>query len=265
MSDRPTTQTSPPARRDGAAQRPARPRPDALGRGGPRARRRDRASPRAQAARGGRVTRSPARAASPGSARRSRSSRSSSAPCREARLPFQDAPVSAHAPVPARRHALRRRAARTRGEARGRGSRCARAFALRGGELASYHGVEHKAIAAYEQATTTPRMPPRSTTAADRTWSRRCSPPTSPASPLLRRVGRAPAPLAAPRSRWPRSASPSRSSPGPSGTPRPRRRGPAPARATSSSALIGTREPTSDAARGRARGPGRDPAGRGAS
>ena len=44
-------------------------------------------------------------------------------------------------------------------------------LALRGGELAAYHGVEHKAIAAYESPTRTPTRPtpPRSTTAAART------------------------------------------------------------------------------------------------
>ena len=41
-------------------------------------------------------------------------------------------------------------------------------IALRGGELAAYHGAEHKAIGAYERATTPPARP-RSTIAADRT------------------------------------------------------------------------------------------------
>ena len=46
-------------------------------------------------------------------------------------------------------------------------------FALRGGELAAYHGVEHKAIAAYE-ADGDAAEAVKSTTAAARTWSRRC-------------------------------------------------------------------------------------------
>ena len=48
--------------------------------------------------------------------------------------------------------ALRRRAAALGGEAARPRSRCAPSLiALRGGELAAYHGVEHKAIGAYEQ------------------------------------------------------------------------------------------------------------------
>ena len=70
-------------------------------------------------------------------------------------------------------------------------------FALRGGELAAYHGVEHKAIAAYEQTTPTTRAtPPRSTSAAARTSSRRCSPSNLAGTLLLRRVARAA------RARW---------------------------------------------------------------
>ena len=43
-------------------------------------------------------------------------------------------------------------------------------FALRGGELAAYHGVEHKAIAAYEADTSRRRRcARRSTSAAART------------------------------------------------------------------------------------------------
>ena len=72
----------------------------------------------------------------------------------EARLPFQDARViGVAAGTAAAGSALRRR---------GRGGLASEAavgalslapalFALRGGELASYHGVEHKSIAAYEQ------------------------------------------------------------------------------------------------------------------
>ena len=71
----------------------------------------------------------------------------------EARLPFQDPTVLAVAAGASLGGALlRRRAARRR-----RGGRRAALisfmpalFALRGGELAAYHGVEHKAIGAYE-------------------------------------------------------------------------------------------------------------------
>jgi uncharacterized protein YqhQ len=71
----------------------------------------------------------------------------------EARLPFQDARVvSASVAVMAGGALLRRRV-------RGPGAEAALAavsllpsfLALRGGDLAAYHGVEHKAIGAYEQ------------------------------------------------------------------------------------------------------------------
>jgi uncharacterized protein YqhQ len=71
----------------------------------------------------------------------------------EARLPFQDATVAAAMGATAVAGvALRRRT-------RGMGGEAALAvlslapslIALRGGELAAYHGVEHKAIGAYEQ------------------------------------------------------------------------------------------------------------------
>ena len=92
-------------------------------------------------------------------------------------------------------------------------------FALRGGELAAYHGVEHKAIAAYEQDADDAREPPRSTSAAARTSSRRCSPPTWRARSLLRRLleQAGPASPAAP-SRSPRPPRRSRSSRGASAT-----------------------------------------------
>ena len=48
-------------------------------------------------------------------------------------------------------------------------------LALRSGDLAAYHGVEHKAIAGYEEGADAADAA-RSTTAAARTWSRRCSP-----------------------------------------------------------------------------------------
>ena len=67
-------------------------------------------------------------------------------------------------------------------------------LALRGGDLASYHGVEHKSIAAYEQDGDAARTPPRSTTAAARTSWRRCSSaPPRAAPPCAGRASRGPA------------------------------------------------------------------------
>ena len=71
----------------------------------------------------------------------------------EAKLPFQDASVLGVAAGASLAGALLRR------RVRGFGGEAAAGvvgilpafFALRGGELAAYHGVEHKAIAAYEQ------------------------------------------------------------------------------------------------------------------
>jgi uncharacterized protein YqhQ len=71
----------------------------------------------------------------------------------EARLPFQDVSVAAVAGgVTLAGTALRRRAPGAAGEAAVAAlSMVPALFALRGGELAAYHGVEHKSIAAYEQ------------------------------------------------------------------------------------------------------------------
>jgi uncharacterized protein YqhQ len=72
----------------------------------------------------------------------------------EARLPFQDARViGVAAGAAAAGSALRRRGRGGLGAeaAAGALSLAPALFALRGGELASYHGVEHKSIAAYEQ------------------------------------------------------------------------------------------------------------------
>ena len=70
----------------------------------------------------------------------------------EARLPFQDAGVITVAAGAAALGTLaRRRLGGATGEATAAGASLAPAlFALQGGELAAYHGVEHKAIAAYE-------------------------------------------------------------------------------------------------------------------
>ena len=70
----------------------------------------------------------------------------------EAKLPFQDAPVmGAMAGAAVAGAALRRRRRGLSGEiAAAAVSLAPSLLALRGGELAAYHGVEHKAIAAYE-------------------------------------------------------------------------------------------------------------------
>ena len=71
----------------------------------------------------------------------------------QVRLPFQDAGVVAVAVGAATAGTLLRRRARgVAGEAAAAGISLAPALlALRGGDTAAYHGVEHKAIAAYEQ------------------------------------------------------------------------------------------------------------------
>jgi uncharacterized protein YqhQ len=75
----------------------------------------------------------------------------------EARMPFQDGKVIAGAAAAGLagvgiRAAARRTGRNGLGEAAAAGLSLAPSLlALRGGELAAYHGVEHKAIAAYEQ------------------------------------------------------------------------------------------------------------------
>ena len=70
----------------------------------------------------------------------------------EARLPSQNAPVlGVMAGAAVVGSVLRRRTSGVRGEAASAAVSLVPAlFALRGGDLAAYHGVEHKAIAAYE-------------------------------------------------------------------------------------------------------------------
>jgi uncharacterized protein YqhQ len=70
----------------------------------------------------------------------------------EAKLPFQNAPVlGVMAGAAVAGSVLRRHAGGMRGEAGAAAiSLLPSLFALRGGDLAAYHGVEHKAIAAYE-------------------------------------------------------------------------------------------------------------------
>ena len=173
-------------RRDGPGQRPARPRADALGGGRAHARRRRSGSPRG-ASRGCAA----ASTACPGVRGVSRLAEAFAViplvkrALPEARLPFQDAAVArASRPRRVAGGALRAPARRgAGGEAAARRCRVVPALvALRGGEVAAYHGVEHKAIARLRAGRRRrARRRRRSTTAAARTSWRRCSRPTWPA------------------------------------------------------------------------------------
>ena len=162
--------------------------------------------------------------------------------------------------------AIRSSGARTRGARGGGGpgehSRPA-LLALRSGDLAAYHGVEHKAIAAYEQDGDAADADKEH----DRCGSNLVAPMLGAAAVgnvAARRAGTA-------RARWPRpawrwAARPWRwrSSPGPSATRAPRCRELLRRPGFEIQRVMGTREPTRRAARG---GPGRaggDPPGRGA-
>jgi uncharacterized protein YqhQ len=81
----------------------------------------------------------------------------------EAKLPFQDPAVLAVAAgASAGGMLLRRRVRGATGEvAAAAVSFVPALFALRGGELAQYHGVEHKAIGAYEQGSSDPATAPK--------------------------------------------------------------------------------------------------------
>jgi uncharacterized protein YqhQ len=78
----------------------------------------------------------------------------------ESRMPFQEPAVLAVAAgATTAGTLLRRRVGGAAGEAAAAAVALMPAlFALRGGELAAYHGVEHKAIAAYEQDAEDPRQ-----------------------------------------------------------------------------------------------------------
>jgi uncharacterized protein YqhQ len=116
----------------------------------------------------------------------------------EARLPFQDPGVVVVAAGAAALGTVARRRLRgAAGEAAAAGASLAPAlFALQGGELAAYHGVEHKAIAAYEQGS------PDAAAAAkehDRCGSNLVAPMVAAnlaGAALMRRVLERPGPLA---------------------------------------------------------------------
>ena len=108
-------------------------------------------------------------------------------------------------------------------------------FALRGGELAAYHGVEHKAIAAYEADDEDARDALKE---HERCGSHLMAPMLAAnlaGTLLLKRAVERRARSPAVRSRWPRRRRRSRSSPGPSATPIRRSRGRSSGRATSCS------------------------------
>jgi hypothetical protein len=180
------------------------------------------------------------------SARRWPSSRWSSAGCpRPAALPGRQV-VAATAAASVAGAALRKRAAGA-APARRRSRRCrsCRALvALRGGELAAYHGVEHKAIGAYEEGADDARD---ATKEHDRCGSHLMvaaagGQPGGHDDPARRpEPGRSPSAGSAASSarRW-------RSSPGPSATPTAPRRGRCGAPGTSSRRAVGTREPTEE-------------------
>jgi uncharacterized protein YqhQ len=116
----------------------------------------------------------------------------------EARLPFQDAAVaSALAAAMVGGSALRRRLPGIGGEAALAAiSLVPAVVALRGGELAAYHGVEHKAIGAYEQGAADAR---EATKEHDRCGSHLMAPLLAAnlaGAALLRRVLERPVPLA---------------------------------------------------------------------
>ena len=169
----------------------------------------------------------------------------------EARLPFQDPSVLAVAAGASVGGTLLRR------RLRGVGGEAAAAvvsmvpavFALRGGELAQYHGVEHKAIGAYEADDEDARD---ATKEHERCGSHLVAPMLAAnlaGTLLLRRAvpGRARSP-AAPW-RWRPLPSRSRCSPGASATPRRARRARSSARASRSSAWSARASPTSASSR----------------
>ena len=240
-----------PAGRDGPAQRPARPRPDALGgRGAQPTAARSRSRP--AASRGcAPSTRSPACAASCGSPRRSSVIPLVKRALPAARLPFQDPGVIAVAAGASLGGTLLRR--RLRGAAARRPRRAIgfmpALFALRGGELAAYHGVEHKAIGAYEADD---EDAADATKEHDRCGSHLVAPMLASnlaGTLLLRRAVERPARSPAARSRSPRRRSRSRCSPGASATPRRAPRGRSSGRASRSSGSSARASPTSASSR----------------
>ena len=161
-----------------------------------------------------------------------------------ARLPFQDPGVVAALPAP--RSAARCCAAACAAPAARpprRSSLLPALFALRGGELAAYHGVEHKAIAAYEADAEDAADAAKE---HDRCGSHLVAPMLAAnlaGTLLLRRAVERPGPLAAgavalasPPRRW-------RSSPGPSATPRRRAARALRRPGFEIQRLVGTREP----------------------
>ena len=256
-----------PARRDGAPQRPADPRPDPLGGRGARPRRGDRGRLRAQAGAGPEAGRLACRAcaARSNSPRRWRCCRWCGGACPRRACPSRTRAWSCRD----RRDAGRDR----RSCAGGIGSSALREgvvqaigavpalVALTDRDLAAYHGVEHKAIAAYEQGVEDSATVPKE---HDRCGSNLIVPMmllSAGGTVLLERLVEQPEP-ARPRRRRPRrrlargrdvrlERPPPRRAAG-RGLPHPRPRDPAPP---------GDQGADPRAARGRDRGAGRDPVG----
>ena len=165
-------------RRDGASQRPADPRADLTGR--PRSATADGADPgrlRTEAGAGARAGRRGCRSARAAETGRGACGAAAGAAAAAGGAAAVRGPagVAAIGATLVATAALRRRAG---------SSPCARGWrrrsalvpamvALLDRDLAAYHGVEHKAIAAYEQGIDDPAGCPRSTTAAAPTCSRR--------------------------------------------------------------------------------------------
>ena len=229
-----------PAGRHGAAQRPARPRPDALGGRGA-------ATPRGEieVASGRKPRVNVPVDGMPGRARRGRLGEAFAGdPARQARAARGAPALPGRERDRGRRRRHRRRLAtappRSRRRRRGRRQRAvARARRCSPCAAATWPPTTasstRRSPPTSRGPSTTP-TPPRNTTAAARTSWRRCSPPTSPATVLLHRVVERPGRSPTASSRSARSRPRSRSSPGPSATPT--RGSPArcAARATSSSA-----------------------------
>ena len=144
------------ARRDGAPERRARARADVVGLRDPHRRRRDQGRVGAQAAVRARRSSSRSCAARSGSPSRSRCSRELRRKLPEARLPFERpcvlaATIASAVDRPGRAPRRRDSARAARELARRACSRSRPALlALRGGELAAYHGAEHISIGTYE-------------------------------------------------------------------------------------------------------------------
>ena len=164
----------------------------------------------------------------------------------DARLPFESPSVlGVAAGASLAGTLLRRRAPRPRRAAAALIAMAPALFALRGGELAAYHGVEHKSIAAYESGD---EDAADATKEHERCGSHLMAPmmvANLAGTLLLKRVLERPSRSPAAPSRSPRPRWRSRCSAGPSAMPTRRWPARSSARATRSSASSGRASPTS--------------------